>query len=177
MPGMNGGRWGKWSELLAGLPYDVQAIMSARLRFYNLDPAQCYRLPLLVTTPRMTVAAGGTAQSSIQLTSLSAIWGLSQSFDNETGGTVSAATLVYPSELSLQVQLNNGATTWLGSTSEPCRMSAIGDSDHVTRVDPVAGNQNDVWNISVTGDATLANTVFSTVHFHGCKFFNASGAI
>ena len=172
------GRWGRWSGVLAGLPYDVQAVMFARLQFFNLDPAQVYRLPLLVTTPRLALAVGGVANSSFTFQSLSAVYGISHQFDNETltaGNNL--ATLCYPSELQLQIQFNEGATTWLGSVQEPCRMSSIGDANSVTRVDPVIAARNDTWNVQVTADATLLNAVFETVCLHGVKFYNASGAI
>jgi hypothetical protein len=172
------GRWGRWSGVLAGLPYDVQAVMFARLQFYNLDPAQVYRLPLLVTTPRLALAVGGVANSSFTFQSLTAVYGISQQFDNETlTGATGLTTPCYPSELQLQIQFNEGATTWLGSIQEPCRMGTIGDANHVTRVDPVIAARNDVWNVQITADATLANAVFDTVALHGVKFYNASGAI
>ena len=179
----HGSRWSTrngqdWSQLLSGLPYDVQSALFNRLKDRtDLNPAACYRLPILFSTQRLTVNAGAQTTSSWRFLSLSAVYGISKTFDNETGGTVSAATLVYPSEVALNISFNEGATNWLGSAAEPCRLGSVGDPNHVTRMDPVVATRNDVWDLVLTGDAGLANAVFSTVCLHGVKIYNAGGAI
>ena len=180
---VTGGRWGKWSTLLAGLPYDVQAALFERLRDRNdLRPAQCYRLPIVFSTPRLTVPVGGTATAAWQFLSLSAVYGVSRSFENEpifpagTGG-ISGVSLCYPAEVSININFNQGATNWIGSAAEPCKLASIGDADHPTRVDPICPNRNDIWTLTLTGDATILNPIFSNVTLHGVKLYNAGGAI
>lgn len=179
MPAANGGRWGRWSTLLAGLPYDVQAALYNRLEpRTDLNPDSCYRLPILHAVPRLTVTPGGTSTSSWRFLSLSAVYGVSKSFSNETlnaGGN--QPTLVHPDEVNIQITFNQGATVWIGSNAEPCQLGSIGDANHTTRVDPVVATRNDVWNLTLTGQAGLLNNVFSTVTLHGVKLYNAGGAI
>jgi hypothetical protein len=175
----NAGRWGRWSTLLAGLPYDVQAALYNRLAPRNdLTPDTCYRLPLLFSVNRLTIPVGGTATSSWRFLSLSAIYGISKTFSNETltaGNNL--ATLVYPDEVNIQVNFNEGATVWIGSNAEPCSLGSIGDSGEVTRVDPIIATRNDVWDLTLTGQAGMLNAVFGTVTLHGVKIYNAGGAI
>lgn len=178
------GKWGRWSTLLAGLPYDVQAAFYNRLApRQDLDPSMCYRLPYLTSIPRQTIAAGATSTASYRFLSLTAVYGISKTFDNETvqavGTTagVSGLTAVYPSEVAVQISFNQGTTTWIGSTSEPCNLGVIGDANDITRVDPICATRDDVWEIFLTGDAGLANNVFSTVTLHGVKLYSANGAI
>lgn len=178
------GRWGAWSTLLAGLPYDVQAALYNRLHSRtDLNPASCYRLPLLFSTQRLTVAAGATATASWRFLSLTAVYGLSKTFDNETvqavGTTagVSGLTAVYPSEVGLQINFNQGSTTWIGSNAEPAQLGIIGSAESATRVDPIVATRDDVWDLTLAGDAALANNVFATVALHGVKIYNAGGAI
>ena len=78
---------------------------------------------------------------------------------------------------SFQINFNEGATVWIGSNAEPCQLASIGDAGHVTRLDPVVATRNDVWDLTLTGQAGLVNNVFSTVTLHGVKIYNAGGAI
>ena len=178
MPAANAGRWGQWSTLLAGLPYDVQAALYNRLKpRTDLSPHSCYRLPILHSVTRLTVAPGGTATNSWRFLSLSAVYGISKSFSNETGATSAGQTLAFPDEVNIQINFNEGATVWIGSNAEPCQLASIGDAGHVTRLDPVVATRNDVWDLTLTGQAGLVNNVFSTVTLHGVKIYNAGGAI
>jgi len=177
-------RWGQWGTLLAGLPYDVQAALYNRLADRtDLRAAQCYRLPLLYSTTRLTVAAAGTAQANWRFLSLTAVYGLSKTFDNETvqaaGVTagMSGLTAVYPSEVDLQINFNQGATTWIGSQAEPAQLGILGSAEAATRVDPICATRDDIWDLTLTGTAGLANNVFATVCLHGVKIYNAGGAI
>lgn len=178
------GRWGAWSTLLAGLPYDVQAALFNRLHSRtDLNPASCYRLPLLYSTSRLTVAPAATATDSWRFLSLTAVYGISKTFDNETvqaaGVTagVSGLTAVYPSEVNAQITFNQGSTTWIGSNAEPANLGIIGSADTPTRVDPIVATRDDVWDLTLTGLAGLANNVFASMCVHGVKIYNAGGAI
>ena len=180
----NAGRWGRWSTLLAGLPYDVQAALFNRLQDRSdLNPASCYRIPLLFSTQRLTVNAGAATTSSWRFLSLTAVYGVSRSFENETGSAapanVSNLTPVYPSEVNIQISFNQGSTLWIGSAAEPCTLASIGKAGGLdaTRVDPVVATMNDVWNLTLTGNAALANAVFSTVTLHGVKIYSAGGQV
>ena len=173
-------RWHPWSTLLAGLPYDVQAALYNRLKpRTDLDPDTCYRIPLLFSTQRLTVAPGAATTSSWRFLSLTAVYGRSRAVDNETGGTVAGATLVYPSEVNIQISFNQGQTLWIGSNAEPCTLASIGDAGglNATRVDPIVATRDDVWNLALTGQAGLANNVFSTVTLHGVKIYSAGGSV
>jgi hypothetical protein len=183
MATVSGGRWGRWSTLLAGLPYDVQSALYERLKDRSdLRPQQCYRLPIIFSSQRLNVTVGGTANDSWRFLSLSAVYGISKSFENETifaGGTggISGVSLAYPGEVGINISFNEGATNWIGSASEPCSLASIGDANHVTRMDPICPARNDVWDLALTGDAAMVNAVFSRVTLHGVKLYNAGGAI
>ena len=177
-------KWEGWGRLLAGLPYDVQAqLFSHLVNRRDLNPRQCYRLPLLFSCDRMTVTAGGTANSSWRFETLSAVYGVSNSFDNETyeavGTTagVSGLSAVYPSECNLQITFNQGQTYWIGGTSNQAGLDAVGTKDHVTRVDPIIAQRQDTWDIQIDGNAGLANTVYSRTTLHGVKIFGTGGAV
>ena len=103
---------------------------------------------------------------------------MSKSFSNETlTGATGLTTPVYADEVNIQINFNQGATVWIGSNAEPCQLGSIGDANHTTRLDPVVATRNDVWNLTLTGQAGLLNNVFSTVTLHGVKLYNAGGAI
>lgn len=187
----HGGRWGRWSTLLAGLPYDVQAALFNRLAPRNdLNPDSCYRLPILFSTPRLTVNAGAATVSNWRFLSLTAVYGISKSFSNETvqaaGVTAGVAglTATWPDEVNIQISFNQGSTVWIGSNAEPCTLASIGSAgggdlggSGPTRVDPIVATREDQWTLTLTGQAALANAVFSTVTLHGTKIYNAGGAI
>jgi hypothetical protein len=177
-----GQRFGEFSRVLAGLPYDVQAQLYAQLSHRrDINPDTLYRLPMIHATNRLTIAAGGTVQASWRISTLSAIYGLSASFSNETGtavpGNVSTATLAYRDEVTFQIQFNQGQTSWIGQAGEPVSLSSIGDGNHVTRMDPIVAHRQDVWDLSVTGDAGLVNNIFTRMTLHGVQIYSASGAI
>ena len=121
-------RWKPFGRVLAGLPYDVQAQLYSNLsRRRDIDPASLYRLPLVHTVPRVQIVAGGQAVAAWRMVTLSAVYGVSRSVDNETGGSVAGATLVYPSEINVQIDFNQGQTQWIGSAQEPCSLASFGD--------------------------------------------------
>jgi hypothetical protein len=178
----NGGKWGAWSELLAGLPYDVQSRLYYTLSNYQgVNPASCYRLPLLASTQRQAIAPGGQAVDAWRFTTLTAVYGVSGTIENETVGAggigVSDLTPVYGSEVGVQIDFNNGSTTFLGTAQEPFFLSSMGDRNHTTRMDPVIAVQNDQWNVTWRGNAALVNGVFSAITLHGVKIYAATGAI
>ena len=164
------GNWGAWSEVLAGLPYDVQSRLYYTLANYQgVNPATCYRLPLLASTQRQAIAPGGQAVDAWRFTTLTAVYGISGTIENETvaaaGSGIANLTPVYGSEVAVQIDFNNGSTTFLG------------DKNHTTRMDPVIAVQNDQWNVTWRGNAALLNGVFSAITLHGVKIYAATGAI
>lgn len=175
-------RWGNWTELLSGLPFDVQSRLYYVLSNYEgLNPASCYRLPFLSSTQRQQVAAGGQAVDQWRFVTLTSVYGISTSFSNETVGAggigVSDLTPVYPDEVNVNINFNNAATTMFGTAQEPCTLGSIGDRNHATRIDPITAVRNDTWNITWQGQAGLLNPIFSTVTLHGVKIYSASGAV
>jgi hypothetical protein len=178
------GTWGKWTQLLTGLPYDVQARLYYVLQNYEgVNPSTCYRLPFLSSTQRQAINPGAAAADQWRFSTLSCVFAISQTFENEvvqaaavTAG-VSGLTAVYPSEVTIQIGFNNNATTLFGTGQEPCSLGSLGDRNFPSRIDPITSVRNDVWNITWTGTAGLLNQVFSTVTLHGVKIFAASGAI
>ena len=175
-------KWGQWTELLSGLPYDVQSRLFYYLDNYQgLNPATCYRLPYLASTQRANIAIGGQAVDAFRFLTCTAVYGISGSLENETGSAapfnVSNLTAVYGSEVAVQIDFNNGATTWLGSAQEPFFLSSMGDKNHISRLDPIVAVKNDQFNVTWRGAAGLANAVFSTITLHGVKIYAASGAI
>ena len=176
------GKWGAWTTLLSGLPYDVQSRLYYVLSNYQgVDPSTCYRLPLLSSTQRQTIPVGGQANDAWRFQTLTCVYGISATIENETvggGGVgVSDLTPVYGSEVAVQINFNNGATSFVGTAQEPAFLSNFGDPNHVTRMDPVTAVKNDQWTIQWNGAAGLLNQVFSVVNLHGVKIYQANGAI
>ena len=172
--------WGDYSRLLAGLPYDVQAQLYSHLEHRkDLDPGTLYRLPMLHSTARLQLLPGAQAIGVWRFLTLTATYGISVDFDNETGGSVAGATLVYPSEVNLSIDFNQGQTQWIGSNAEPCSLGALGDPSvsGPTRMDPIVAIRQDTWNLTLNADVALANAVFCRVNLHGVKIYSATGAI
>lgn len=166
------GKFGPWTAVLSGLPYDVQSTLYTYLMgANNIPPAQTvYRMPLLVATSRQTLASGGTAQASFKFNALSVVYGLSGSFFAAGGVSTVSRDLI-----NLQVTFNNGSTTWIGSSDQPCALSSVGDGNHPTRLDPILAKRSDTWNITLTA-GTLAATSYSTITAHGIQLYSTAGA-
>ena len=166
------GKFGQWTTVLSGLPYDVQASLYTYLMgANNIPPAQTvYRMPLLVATDRLTLTSGGSASGSFKYNALTVVYGLSSSFW-VTGGVLTAER----SLIDLKVTFNNDQTTWIGSNDQPCSLSSIGDGDHPTRTDPLLAKRSDTWNVTLTA-GTLAATSYARVTAHGIQLYSTAGA-
>lgn len=181
--GNNNGKWGKYSGIVAGLPWDVQAKVVGHLIQANVNPSALYRLPLLFSTDRLSITAGGSVTGSWRYETLSCVYGISASFSNETNTNaavtagMSGLSLVWPDEVDMQVTFNQGQTYWVGGSSNKCSLAAIGSADHVSRLDPIMALKQDVWECQLDGQAGMANTVYSRVTLHGVKFYGATGGI
>ena len=168
------GKFGAWTAVLSGLPFDVQATLYTYLVGANNipDARSVYRMPLLTCTSRLTITAGGNATGSFKFNALSVIYGLSASFQEES----TAITDVHRDEIDLKITFNNGSTTWIGSSDQPCSLSSVGDGDHPTRLDPLLSKRSDVWNVTLTDSGTVAATAYSRVTVHGIQLYSTAGA-